>query len=432
MADVYQKMNFSDEPWLNKIPCEWHKSRIKNIVTLSPGFSEDKPTETEEYTVVPMEAVSAYGQLNSDNFEDFVKISSGLTNFENGDVIFAKITPCMENGKGAFVNNLKTKYAFGSTEFHVLRPNHQIDGKFLYYYTFNPHFRDYAALNMTGAAGQKRVSSKFLAYTRVYLPDVLQQKIISTYLDKTCTSIDAAIETKRKQLETLDELRKSIIHKAVTRGLDDSVELKDTGVEFYGRAPRHWKKTKLRYEISIRNGDFVSDKLDEDGIYPVIGGNGLMGKTNGYNSNKEIVVIGRVGAYCGNAYYISERSWISDNALIIESTHSKKFLMYLLTAMNLNSEANKTAQPVITGTKIKNLYITLPPRSEQNLIAKQIKCKINEITKLKKNITAQITKLEQYRKSIIHECVTGKRRITKEMIEDMESNTPEKTNFVIH
>jgi len=67
----------------------------------------------------------------------------------------------MENGKGAFVRQLSTRYAFGSTEFHVLRPSKKIDGQFLYYATFNPVYRAYAAENMVGAAGQKRVSSRF-------------------------------------------------------------------------------------------------------------------------------------------------------------------------------------------------------------------------------------------------------------------------------
>jgi len=103
-----------------------------------------------------MELLSEYGTIDVSNQQLFEDISSGLTLFEPGDVLFAKITPCMENGKGAFVHSLPTRYAFGSTEFHVLRPSHSVHGKFLYYATFNPVYRAYAAENMTGAAGQKR------------------------------------------------------------------------------------------------------------------------------------------------------------------------------------------------------------------------------------------------------------------------------------
>ena len=158
----------------------------------------------------------------------FKDVSSGLTVFERGDVLFAKITPCMENGKGAFVDSLPTRYAFGSTEFHVLRPSPSIDGKFLYYYTFNPTFRAYAAENMSGAAGQKRVSSRFLKDTRLFLPPLQEQRRIAAYLDASCAVIDAVVSLSRtkddvlrssgvlnQQMATLIAYRQSLIHECV-------------------------------------------------------------------------------------------------------------------------------------------------------------------------------------------------------------------------
>ena len=194
-------MYFKDSgiDWIGRIPNEWRSFRIKDVAQLSPGFSSKAPSLTELCTVVPMEAVSEKGQMDTSTVEEYDLISNGLPNFEVGDAIFAKITPCMENGKGAYVDKLPTHYAFGSTEFHVLRPRLKIDGKFLYYYTYNSVYRDYAEANMTGAAGQKRVSSKFLNYTRVYLPTVKEQRRIVAYLDKTCAAIDTAIGNKQKQ-----------------------------------------------------------------------------------------------------------------------------------------------------------------------------------------------------------------------------------------
>jgi type I restriction enzyme S subunit len=92
-----------------------------------------------------MELLSEDGVIDVSSQQSVEEVQSGLTLFEQGDVLFAKITPCMENGKGAFVSKLPTRHAFGSTEFHVLRPSREVDGKFLYYATFNPVFRTYAA-----------------------------------------------------------------------------------------------------------------------------------------------------------------------------------------------------------------------------------------------------------------------------------------------
>jgi type I restriction enzyme S subunit len=202
--------------WLGRIPSTWHSQRIKDVAKLSPGFSVGKPTMTDLCTVIPMEAVSKNGEISTDQVQELNSISGGLTNFEVGDIIFAKITPCMENGKGAYITALPTKYAFGSTEFHVLRPSDKVDGKFLYYYTFNSVYRKYAEKNMTGAAGQKRVSSNFLKYTRICLPDVMTQRQIADYLDEKCSELTGLQLNIDVQISTLEQYRKSLIHECVT------------------------------------------------------------------------------------------------------------------------------------------------------------------------------------------------------------------------
>ena len=210
------KMKPADLDWLSEVPAHWTPSRIKNLAELSPGYSGRSPTNDEVCTVVPMELLSEAGTMDTTSLQTFENVSDGLTVFETGDVLFAKITPCMENGKGAFVENLPSCYAFGSTEFHVLRPAHAINGTFLYYYTYNPVFRAYAAENMSGAAGQKRVSSRFLKETRLFVPPLPEQLEIISFItakDREFRSLFAQIEA---QISTLTAYRKSLIHECVT------------------------------------------------------------------------------------------------------------------------------------------------------------------------------------------------------------------------
>ncbi len=399
--------------WLHEMPHEWQRSRIRNVAALSPNYSQTRPASDEPCTVVPMELLSNDGAIDVTNQQPFEDISTGLPVFEEGDVLFAKITPCMENGKGAFVRQLPTRYAFGSTEFHVLRAGKKVDGQFLYYATFNPVYRAYAAENMVGAAGQKRVSSRFLKDTRLFLPSLPEQQRIAAYLDASCAAIEAAVAAKRRQLETLDALRKSIVHQAVTGGIHPEAETADRKIPSYGQTPRHWKQSKLRYEISIQNGAFASDKLQDDGEFPILGGNGIMGHTYVSNVDGDTVVIGRVGALCGNAHFVEGKAWVSDNALIVKSRNYAKFLCHLFNTLNFNAQANNTAQPVITGTKIKNTYVVLPPLHEQREIADFVDRKEHEFRTLCAQIERQIATLTAYRKSLIHECVTGQRRVTE-------------------
>lgn len=264
--------DIASDVWLGGYPQDWSKTRIKRVCCFAPTFSNGKPEPENVCTVVPMEAVSEYGEVSVGVQEAYGEIIAGLNLFENGDVLFAKITPCMENGKGAFVEHLPTPYAFGSTEFHVLRPAHRVDGRFLYYVTFNPIFRAWAEKNMHGAAGQQRVSARFLKYTRLPLPPLPEQKRIVAYLDASCAAIDRAVETKQKQLETLDTLRKSIIQKAVTQGLDPNVEMKDTGVDWLGYIPVHWQCECLKRNANrIQTGTTpptATPEYFEDGTIP--------------------------------------------------------------------------------------------------------------------------------------------------------------------
>jgi type I restriction enzyme S subunit len=210
------KMKPAGLNWLSEVPSHWSLSRIRNVAKLSPGYSGKPPVSDEECTVVPMELLYNDGSLDTTLRQPLEDISGGLTMFEAGDVLFAKITPCMENGKGAFVEKLPTRYAFGSTEFHVLRPTFAVDGRFLYFYTFNPIFRAYAAENMQGAAGQKRVQSRFLKDTRLFLPPLPEQRSISAFLvtkDNEFRTLFAELET---QIATLTAYRKSLIHECVT------------------------------------------------------------------------------------------------------------------------------------------------------------------------------------------------------------------------
>lgn len=138
-----------------------------------------------------------------------------------------------------------------------------------------------------------------------------------------------------------------------------------------------------------------------------------MAYTDLSNVDGETVVIGRVGAYCGNAHYVQGKAWVSDNALIVKSRHSAHFLCHLFNALNLNAQANNTAQPVITGTKIKNTYVVLPPLAEQEAICAFLDMKLGELNRIVTGIESQIATLNAYRKSLIHECVTGQRRITE-------------------
>lgn len=159
-----------------------------------------------EVSFVPMQSVSDTGDVQTDEVRKASEVKKGFTFFEEGDVLFAKITPCMENGKGGIARGLKNGVGFGSTEFHVLHPDpEKVSSEWLYYLTSWDEFRKQCARNMTGSAGQKRVPKSYLEHYKVHLPPLEEQRRIATLLDK----VSDLIAKRRAQLDKLDLMVKS-------------------------------------------------------------------------------------------------------------------------------------------------------------------------------------------------------------------------------
>lgn len=430
-------------PWLGEMPCGWQRSRIRNVASLSPNYSHTPPAKDEPCTVVPMELLSNDGAIDVSNQQPLEEVSTGLPLFEKGDVLFAKITPCMENGKGAFVRQLPTRYAFGSTEFHVLRPSKKIDGQFLYYATFNPVYRAYAAENMIGAAGQKRVSSRFLKDSRLFLPPLPEQQRVAAYLDASCAAIDAAVSAKRHQLETLDALRKTIIQRAVTRGLKDNAKLEATGNVWMENIPRGWRLISLKRIADIQTGltlgktydgplverpylrvaNVQDGHLDLDEItnvevpLAVAAGVELRAGDVLMTEGGDLDKLGR-----GYLWHGQIPDCLHQNHIFAVRCFPNKlrpsFLAYLTASRYgrdyFEATGKRTTNLANTNaTKVGQFPVPLPAIKEQDEICEFLETKLAEIKRIVSVIESQIATLTAYRKSLIHECVTGQRRITE-------------------
>ncbi len=165
----------------------WGLRALGTACLINPKRGQDSQLLSDlDVSVVPMPAVSEHGEIDTTEVKKYNDVKAGLTYFEENDVLFAKITPCMENGKGAVAKGLCNGIGFGSTEFHVLRP---IDGitnsVWIYMLTVMPKFRKEAAEKMTGSAGQRRVPASFLKNYQVAVPPIALQNKFATYVIQT-------------------------------------------------------------------------------------------------------------------------------------------------------------------------------------------------------------------------------------------------------
>jgi len=242
---------------------QWPKKRLRFLTSRARSSEEgDLLSGSSEVLFLPMEAIGEQGQLDLSRTRPIEDVRTGYSMFFEGDVVIAKITPCFENGKGALIRGVPNGIGFGTTELYVLTPGPDLDGRFLYYVTVDPRFRRLGEAWMTGAAGQQRVPENFVRDYVVPVPPLPQQRAIADYLDRETARIDALIAVKMRLLELLAEKRRALITRAVTRGLDPNVPLRDSGIPWLGKIPAHWETERARW--LFRERDERSDTGEEE------------------------------------------------------------------------------------------------------------------------------------------------------------------------
>ena len=195
----------------------WRTVPLSEIADINPRLGKTALSDEEQFSFVPMASVGAAdGSIDVSAKRPYTKVKKGFTPFQSGDVLFAKITPCMENGKMAVVPDLDNQYGFGSTEFHVIRPQAGINARYLYYFVSRQDFRKEAAHHMTGAVGQKRVPTDFLKQSLIPLPPTFedQQQIVAE-IEKQFSRLDEAVASLKRIQANLKRYKAAVLKSAV-------------------------------------------------------------------------------------------------------------------------------------------------------------------------------------------------------------------------
>lgn len=311
--------------------------------------------------------------------------------------------------------------------------------EYLAYCLLSDSVLDAQILLLTSRAAQPHLNANELGNVIIQLPEnILEQKRIAAYLDASCGAIDRAVETKQKQLENLDKLRQSTIQKAITHGIDPNVKLKDSGLLMLNGIPCDWKINRIKTISDIRYGlgqppaqmddgipmlratNVKCGQISENGLI-FIDQNDLPHGRNPYLRAGEIIVV-RSGAYTADSAIIPKKlegAIVGYDMVVTPRTIDSHFLAYALLSNYVLKDqllqlTSRAAQPHLNAEQLGNIKIAFPKqRKEQRKICDYLDKKLNDLTKIKQNLEQQISTIYSYRKSLIHECVTGKRRITE-------------------
>lgn len=215
------------------LPEGWAEVAIRDVCEVNPPKPrQDELPADAEVSFVPMPAVDAdSGAITHPQVRRFGEVRKGFTSFREGDVIMAKITPCMENGKAAIARGLRSGLGFGSTEFHVLRSNGAVLPEYVFRYIRQESFRSAAEMEMTGSVGQKRVPAQFVQDARIPLPPLAEQLRIIAKLDELSSHLNAARERLARVSPILRVLRQAILAAACSGKLTEDWRETNPSVE---------------------------------------------------------------------------------------------------------------------------------------------------------------------------------------------------------
>ncbi|MDU0622496.1 restriction endonuclease subunit S [Pseudomonas aeruginosa] len=433
----YPAYKDSGVKWLGRVPEHWYVVRMRYAATLNPPVRRDLLDDPDqEVSFLPMEAIGEDGSLNLEQNRPVADVRSGYSYFEDGDVAFAKVTPCFENGKGALMRGLQCAAGFGTTELTVLRPNPAVaDARYINYIVQGSSFRAFGAGAMTGAGGLKRVPDEFTRNFPVSLPELGEQRVIASNLDRETACIGALIEKKTRFIELLREKRQALITHAVTKGLDPSVKMKNSGVEWLGEVPEHWRVMAIKHIVAtpITDGPHETPEFIDEGVpfvsaEAVSSGRVDFAKIRGFISRNDHERYSQ--KYCpkrGDIFMIKSGATTGVTAIVETDDEFNIWSplavircgesadpYFVLNFMRSRSFQEAVALSWSYGTQqnigmgvIGNLAVTVPPLDEQKRIALSVHAQCVRLDDLIDKTECSIALLKERRSALITAAVTG-------------------------
>jgi len=434
-------MNSGESLLIGSLPEEWSVQKIKYV------FDERKETNNPVKTDVLVSLTHDRGViLHSEK--------GNIGNKEKDDLTKYKLVypdDLVVNSMNVIIGSsgISKFYGLVSPVYYMLKTKDPEMDTWYFHYLFRSILFQKSLIGVGNGIleHRMRVPMDKLGSHRIPLPPSQEQKLISRFLDKKTEQIDSLVEKIQKKIELLKEQRTSLINQCVTKGLDPNVEMEDSGVEWIGEIPKHWKKIRLKYLVTINSGfAFKSSEYTEEGVQVIKIGNLYQNKLDltrspsyldsGYLESHPGFVV-RLGdllisltGTLGKRDYGFVCRYEQDNLSLLNQRVGRlvknspdimdEFLEYSLTSESFLSQLFRRP----TGTKQGNLsnddvllnYLWLPPIETQLEICSYLDSKLHDLDNSQRLYEIKIDLIGEYRQSLISSVVTGKVHVTEDMI----------------
>ena len=405
----YENMRDSGIEWIGAVPSDWSIYALGQLAMQV----KNKNLQLQENNLLSL----SYGKIKRKNIET----TEGLlpASFDNYNIIDTGDTVLrltdLQNDHTSLRVGLATEKGIITSAYVTLRPKNLVLPAFMYYvlHAFDIRKGFYGM----GAGVRQGLNFEEVRQIKLCVPSHDVQQDIVEYLNQKCALIESFIVDAKNSIEEYKAWKSSIIYEAVTKGFNPNVEMKDSGVDIIGYIPKDWTLRRLKFLCSVMTGNQDTQNAVDNGIYPFYVRSPIVERSNVYTYEGEGVLMAGDGAGAGRVFHHAFGKYaIHQRVYCFHDFHNilPDYFYYFMSELFKHEMDKGSAQSTVPSVRmpmIVNFQICLPPIDEQRHIVKAIEksCKlIDSIIAEKEQLIVDLT---DYKKSLIFEVVTGKRRI---------------------
>ena len=411
---TYSEMKDSGVEWIGDIPKGWKVYALSQLATKV----NRKNFDLREQNLLSL----SYGKIKRKdirNNEGLLPASfDGYNIIESGDIVL-RLTD-LQNDHTSLRVGRATERGMITSAYVTIRPYNPHLSEMLYYALHSYDIKK--GFYGMGSGVRQGLNYDEVKTIKVVIPDVGTVSSIVSYLNARCAEIDTIIGEAKASIDDYKRWKASVIYQAVTKGLDPDAPMKDSGISWIGKFPAHWSAGRVKNVTfnldELRQPVSAENRENTLGLYDYYGASGVIDKIDDYNVSDTVLLIGEDGANLRMrnlplVYRASGKFWVNNHAHIlkVKPNHSYGFMAYLLEAGDYNIYITGAAQPKLTQFNLMRFPIVIPPHNEQVEIEAYLDAQCSTIDAIISEKQSLITELEAYKKSLIYEAVTGKRKV---------------------
>ncbi|WP_462176773.1 restriction endonuclease subunit S [Klebsiella variicola] len=407
-----------------KLPEGWVDTQLGNIVDYGKATKRVLSDVNDDTWVLELEDIEKESsKLLSTIRAGERPFKSTKNSFKKGDVLYGKLRP--------YLNKIIIAEEDGvcTTEIIPLSAEPSCCNKYIFYWLKSSTFLGYVN-DVSYGVNMPRLGTADGLKAPLRLAPLAEQKIIAEKLDTLLAQVDSAKARLEQIPQILKRFRQAVLAAAMRGKLTEiwrahnsfNLSLKKYYELTKGQKlkaknisepceEKTWLRCNIGHIFNVKSGDGLTAKeMNDSGDIPVYGGNGITGYHDKYNTEEPTIVIGRVGYYCGSVHLTPEKSWITDNALLVDFNSeliTKQFAHWLLKATNLRVDISSSAQPVISGAKIYSIEIVIPPIEEQHEIVRRVKQLFAYADTIEKQVNSALTRVNSLTQSVLAKAFRG-------------------------